>query len=324
MSPRLSLVFEIGGLGLPDGPVVAFHPRADADLSALPAAQLTIVQPFFPDHAAWSARGYRCVPEMDGQFETAVVFLPRSKTQARTLIADAARVAQVVVVDGAKTDGVDSLLKEVRKRTTVSGPISKAHGKTFWFETTDAFADWATQPSNIQGFHTLPGVFSADGIDPASQLLSEVLPDKLGPRVADLGAGWGYLSAEVLTRPSVELLHVVEADYTALACARMNVADQRAQFHWVDATKWGEARQVDTVVMNPPFHTSRATDVALGQAFIQSAARLLTPHGTLWMVANRHLPYETALREAFREGDELAGDARFKLFRASRPARARR
>ncbi len=324
MSPRLSLVFDAGGLDLPDGPVVVFHPRADADLSVLPAEQVTIVQPFFSDYAVWSARGYRCVPELDGQYQTAIIFLPRSKPQARALISDAARSAQMVIVDGAKTDGVDSLLKEVRKRTTVSGPISKAHGKTFWFEATDAFSDWAARPGKVQGFHTLPGVFSADGIDPASQLLSDVLPERLGPRVADLGAGWGYLSAQVLTRPSVELLHVVEADYTALQCARMNVTDQRAQFLWADATNWGVAGQVDTVVMNPPFHTSRATDVALGQAFIQSAARLLSPHGTLWMVANRHLPYETALREAFREGDELAGDARFKLFRASRPTRTRR
>ncbi|WP_050929035.1 class I SAM-dependent methyltransferase [Aestuariivita boseongensis] len=324
MSPRLSLAFETGGLSLPDGRIVVLHPRADADLSALPKDRVTIVQPFYPDYAAWSARGYDCSPTLDGEFAAAVVLLPRSKTQARALVCDAAQVAGLVVIDGAKTDGVDSLLKDLRKRTDVSAPIAKAHGKIFWFTSGADLSDWAAQPTHVDGFQTLPGVFSADGIDPASRMLAEVLPEKLGPRVADLGAGWGYLSAEVLTRASVKELHVVEADHTALACAQINLPDPRAQFHWADARDWGTPGCVDTVVMNPPFHTARAADASLGQAFIEAAARILSPQGTLWMVANRHLPYETALRAAFREGDELAGDARFKLFRAARPSRPRR
>ncbi|RDD95385.1 MFS transporter, partial [Paracoccus pantotrophus] len=44
---------------------------------------------------------------------------------------------------------------------------------------------------------------------------------------------------------------------------------------------------------------------------------LLTGAGRLWMVANRHLPYEQALRECFAEVAELGGDARFKILTAS-------
>ena len=97
--------------------------------------------------------------------------------------------------------------------------------------------------------------------------------------------------------------------------------DPRARFHWADATrgKWGP---VDAVVMNPPFHTGRAADPALGVAFIRAAAAMLTPSGTLWMVANRHLPYEPVLAAAFREVEEIGGDSRFRLTRAARPLRA--
>jgi 16S rRNA (guanine1207-N2)-methyltransferase len=42
---------------------------------------------------------------------------------------------------------------------------------------------------------TRPGVFSADGPDPASQALAAHLPEKLPTRMVDLGAGWGWLSA---------------------------------------------------------------------------------------------------------------------------------
>ena len=68
----------------------------------------------------------------------------------------------------------------------------------------------------------------------------------------------------------------------------------------------------------------RAADPSLGRAFIAAAARLLAPQGGLWLVANRHLPYEAALAEAFGEVQEIAGDASFKVIEARRPISAKR
>jgi 16S rRNA (guanine1207-N2)-methyltransferase len=167
-------------------------------------------------------------------------------------------------------------------------------------------------------------VFSADGVDLASALLADALPEKLSGQVADLGAGWGYLAAHVLTRPKVEAVHLIEAGHMALECARRNVTDDRAVFHWEDATRWESAHRMDTVVMNPPFHSGRAAEPAMGQAFVAAAARILSANGALWMVANRHLPYETELKIRFSDVEEIGGDARFKLFCARRPVRRRR
>ncbi|MDN5785978.1 class I SAM-dependent methyltransferase, partial [Pseudorhodobacter sp.] len=139
----------------------------------------------------------------------------------------------------------------------------------------------------------------------------------------DLGAGWGYLSRAILSRAGVKELHLVEADANALDCARTNITDPRAQFHWADATSFKLDRGVDAVVCNPPFHTTRDADPGLGAAFILAAARLLAPHGTLWLVANRHLPYGRTLTPLFREIEEIGSDPRFRLTRASRPTRAR-
>jgi len=77
------------------------------------------------------------------------------------------------------------------------------------------------------------------------------------------------------------------------------------------------------VIMNPPFHTTRAADPALGQAFVAAAAGMLGPQGQLWMVANRHLPYEATLGSFFSRVSETGGDHRFKLFHAARPLRKR-
>jgi 16S rRNA (guanine1207-N2)-methyltransferase len=76
--------------------------------------------------------------------------------------------------------------------------------------------------------------------------------------------------------------------------------------------------------MTPPFHLGRTADPALGRAFITAAARVLAPSGSLWMVANRHLPYESTLAASFAKVEEIAGDTRFKVLHATRPARARR
>ncbi|KDB02737.1 hypothetical protein U879_15605, partial [Defluviimonas sp. 20V17] len=170
------------------------------------------------------------------------------------------------------------------------------------------------------GFITLPGVFSADGPDKASVLLARSLPAKLPTRVADLGAGWGYLARAILARDGVEELHLIEAERTALDCARQNITDPRARFHWADATQPCPGAPFQAIVTNPPFHAGRAADPALGVAFIASAARMLTGSGQLWLVANRNLPYERSLATLFREVEEIAGDSAFKVLHATRPA----
>ena len=253
-----------------------------------------------------------------------IICLPRAKAEARSIIAKAAACTDgPIIIDGQKTEGVDSIFKDLRKRGDVSATISKAHGKLFWINSHDGLKDWAQSPTLTEGgFWTGPGVFSADGVDPASELLVQTLPEKLGKNVADLGAGWGYLSAHALSR-GINEIHLVEAGHLALECAKRNVTDERAQYHWADATKWAPKARIDTVIMNPPFHVGRAAEPSLGQAFVATAARILANSGQLWMVANRHLPYEDALNANFGKVTDLGGDTRFKLFHAARPLRKR-
>lgn len=247
------------------------------------------------------------------------VGLPRSKRFAQALIEQAARKAtEWVVVDGQKTDGVDSLYKACRAKVPVE-TLTKAHGRTFWFRPTDVFADWRDPgpTPGPEGFFTQPGVFSEGKIDPASALLADALPPIKG-EVADLGGGWGYLTRAALDR-GAEHVHLVEVEGRALDCARLALADG-VTFHWADALTW-TGGPVGTVIMNPPFHQGRDGDTDLGKGFIAAAARVLAPRGKLWMVANRHLPYEAALSDHFAHVEERPGSPAFKLFHATRPLR---
>ena len=95
------------------------------------------------------------------------------------------------------------------------------------------------------------------------------------------------------------------------------MTDPRARFHWADACNFRLPEPVNGVIMNPPFHQGRAADPGLGAAFIRSAAGMLTGAGRLWMVANRHLPYEAELSRHFADVTEIGGDTRFKILSAT-------
>jgi len=328
-SARLTLALDTGAITLPEtGRIHVFRPQAGDDLSVLPKDRIGIIQGFRPDFDAFSAAGYAVTVAAAEEGSAALVCLPRSKAEARALVAEAcARVVPggPVIVDGQKTDGIDAMLRDIRARVDTSIPVAKAHGRVFSFPAGPMFRDWiGVETVTEDGFVTLPGVFSADGPDRGSLLLAAALPAKLPGRVVDLGAGWGFLARAILARDGVRQLDLVEAEAAALDCARRNVTDPRARFHWADALSFRPEGVIDAVVCNPPFHVTRAAEPGLGAAFIKAAAAMLHPGGTLWLVANRHLPYGAVLTETFREVEEIGGDGAFRLVRASRPVRARR
>lgn len=320
-SARLQLALDTGAWVIPaTGMIAVYRPHLGDDLSALPRDRVVVLTGFKPDHDHF-ARMYSVTPAPP--YAAALVCLPRSRDGARALMAKAAdevALGGIIAVDGQKTDGVETALKDLRGRVEVSESLSKAHGKLAGFAAGPQLQDWHAVMRPIDGgFHTLPGVFSADAPDPGSLMLAAALPKDLGGKVADLGAGWGFLAREILSRPKVKRLDLVEAEADALTAACANITDDRAGFHWADATTWRPESLVDAVVMNPPFHTGREPDPALGAAFIQAARRMLAPNGSLWLVANRHLPYDAVLADAFLEHHEVAGTPAFRVIHASKP-----
>ena len=303
-------------------------------LDALEGIALSVVQPVQPDHDRLKAAGQETAPDFPDParaepFDLAFIVLPRARDRAKGWIeAAAARLATGgwLVIDGARNDGVDGIWKAVRDRLNGAETLTKAHGRLIWGRIgADRFPDWRARPSvpaGGAGFITAPGVFSAAHADPGSAALVAALPTRLPARMADLGSGWGYLAAAVLARDGVATLDLVEADHVALEAAQANVRDDRARFHWADALSWAPPAPLDGIVMNPPFHAGRAGDPGIGRAFIARAAAILLPHGQLWLVANRHLPYEAELDARFQVWREIGGTPAFKVIEAARPRRA--
>src|SRR3546814_19332255 len=79
----------------------------------------------------------------------------------------------------------------------------------------------------------------------------------------------------------------------------------------------GLAQRFDVIVTKPPFHAQgNAARPDIGRRFIAVAAEALKPGGRLWLVANRHLPYESVLDASFSSARLVAQRDGFKVVEA--------
>jgi 16S rRNA (guanine1207-N2)-methyltransferase len=326
------------------GDVLFLRAREGAALHALGVRGLAATQPFKPEAGRLQRIGAELVDEAAlpaATYPLVLVLPPRQREEARALLARAcAAVAPggMVVASVANDEGAKSREADLKQLAGGLNVISKHHCRVFWTRPGATFhaalvAQWSKADAprkvispNVPGgaFMSRPGVFAWDRVDAASAMLAEALPDDLHGRVADVGAGWGYLSLQVLARcPKVASLDLYEADARSLALADENLAEAHipVHCHWHDVAR-GVDERFDAIVCNPPFHAlSRGDRPDIGRAFIAAAAAALKPGGRLWLVANRHLPYEAALGEGFAQVQTLAQNGGFKIVRATQAAR---
>ncbi len=330
--------FATGALNWPNAPALFLRAR---DGAALRGRALVASQPFKPEAERLQRAGVEIVDEDTlpaAAFPLVFVLPPRQREEARALLATACKAVApggMVVVAVSNDEGAKTREAELKQLASTVSTLSKFHCRVFW-TTPDAQLDqvlvahWARLDApreqacaEVPGgrFHTRPGVFAWDRVDAASRLLVEALPTNLQGRVADFGAGWGYLSLHVLARcPQVTALDVFEADVRALALAKTNLASPPAhvtvQYHWQDVAA-GVAERFDAIVCNPPFHAlGRGDRPDIGRAFIATASAALRSGGRLWLVANRHLPYEEALGSGFKQVRTVAQQGGFKIVEA--------
>ncbi len=329
--------FRSGALAWPER-VAFLRARLGVELTAMPRTGVVCEQSFKPDADALQGAGFAVSPALDAassSFPLVLVLPPRQREEARALLARAAVLAGSegrVVAAAANTAGARSHETDLARLCGGITSSSKSKCRVFWTAPaqrldTALLDEWLAldtpRPILDGRFISRPGVFAWDRIDPASELLASSLPSGLSGAAADLGAGFGYLSHELLQRCSaIVSLDVYEAESRALDLARFNLGNHAArtaiQYHWHDVTS-GLPQTYDVIVTNPPFHTSHGSDdPGLGRRFIAAAARGLRPGGRLFLVANRHLPYEGELNASFGSVRLAAQRYGFKIIEATR------
>ena len=338
----LMLPFATGALAWPQAHVLFARARDGLPLQAVSRQGIVCEQNFKPHADALQRGGLAVVRQSAESFPLVLLLPPRQRNEARAELARAVqRTTQggTVAASIANNEGAHSGEADMQRLLGPVQTLSKHKCRVFWAtireETLDRglLAEWsdldAPRPIAEGRFISRPGVFAWDRIDAASELLAARLPGDLAGRGADLGAGFGYLSTQVLARcERVTSLDLYEADARALDLAQLNLSRSAAtrviptklDFLWHDVTA-GLPRRYDFIVTNPPFHQGRADLPQLGRAFIAAAADALDPGGRLWLVANRHLAYEVVLSERFAVVRTVTTERGFKVIEATMAAK---
>lgn len=276
---------------------------------------------------------YNLPSTLNGVFSTLLVRATRQTAETLGLVALAAAHADPsgrIIVAQENAHGAGSLEKNLRRAFPDLQTIVKFKCRMLVCDAANANADmllrWTNDAAirkvkhNRGEFWSAPGVFSWDRPDAGSRLLLNALPNPMPGRIADLGCGNGLLSTALVKKDGITELVSVDADNRAVECCRLNLADKNTevpfQVLWRDATAdMSDLGTFDYVVMNPPFHDQQNEDRELGQRFCNSAMKMLRSGGELYLVANRHMPYEAILEKAAASVSLLADIDGFKVIK---------
>ena len=233
------------------------------------------------------------------------------------------------MVNGAKTDGIDSLARQLGARAAARRRLREGPWP----------GGLAIPPGNAAARRrrlgggrraapqrrrllTAPGMFSPDAPIRAADASPPPARAAEGPRRRPrrrLGLA-GACSAGRC--PGIAAIDLYEAEARALDAARMNVADPRAGFHWADVARLGRGRAAlrrgDRQPAVPPRPRRRARPRRRLHRRRRAHPEARRPP---LMVANRQLPYEAALDAALPPWERLSEDAAFKVIAAERPRR---
>ncbi|KAB8143811.1 class I SAM-dependent methyltransferase [Chloroflexia bacterium SDU3-3] len=289
-----------------------------------------------------AAAGVALPPESYGQFDLAVLAAPQSRALARRWLVEALaalRVGGALYLGGPNDLGIRSQIDDAaalfggaapllaRRRARVARAVRPATppAPPGWAaEPGVALASWASFPAALPAMGgavalaSLPGVFSYDHADPATQLLLAHVGDPRGLRALDLGCGCGIIGVALGLGGAAQVDMLDESLYAVAAAQRnaaaLGLAQARAQAADVRApTLRGP---YDLIATNPPFHQGKDVRYDVAHGFIAYASELLAPGGRFLLVANSFLRYESVLRAQFAQVEKLAATPSFTLWQA--------
>ena len=255
----------------------------------------------------------------------AVLYWPKSKQLGLALLktlAGGIAVESTISVLAENQLGGKQLGKTLNQIGHNAQKMDVARKCSLWSVTLSPNApfDWpkASSAFEVNGlsFTTFPGVFNAGKLDQGSALLLEHLdlPSRC-KSVLDLGCGSGVLGLSLKSRQPDVQLTLSDVDTLALASAERNAAsfDLSTTIEATDSLQ-GLAHY-DAIVCNPPFHQGKSTDYQFSQTLFSEARQHLHANGELWIVANRHLGYESYANAHCKSVDIVAQGNGFKVMR---------
>lgn len=263
-------------------------------------------------------------------FDLVLILIPKNVTEAKGKIAHGINMLNQngILICAADNKAGGPRLKQFLTDFgfNIIGEESKNKARVIWAKIptknpeiiSKAMSDASEQFVEKINFLSIPGIFGWDKIDQGSSLLSSCLPDQLEGIGADFGCGYGYLSKTILQKfQHIKKLYCVDADLRAVHMCEKNCIEYKDKYEciWIDlACPYSNLKNLDFIIMNPPFHEGKTEDTNIGKTFILNASKALRKNGKLYLVANKHLPYEDILKHHFSNVKTLEQKNGFKVF----------
>ena len=267
----------------------------------------------------------------DKTYDIVLIALPKNALETRYLIAQGLCILKpegIIICAASNKAGGTRIKKILQDFACIDiQKFSKNKARVVWAKkadvlnkaSIDAIANGEPQAILDEEYISMPGIFGWNKIDKGSKILEQYLSGKLKGNGADFGCGYGSLSRYILQNNSnIESLSCIDADYRAIQCCKKNLKNERmTNIHYFceDLTQpLSGLRNLDFIVMNPPFHEGQKTNINVGISFIKTAVYTLNSGGMLWMVANAELPYEKILAKSFSSYKKEFEGQGFKVF----------
>lgn len=273
--------------------------------------------------------GVQC--QVNQKLDGAVIYMPKSKQQAKMLIANLAACikpgGQLLLV-GENKAGIKSATKLLEPFASQINKIDSArHCSLYCAQLNHSVApfdlkkwqqNWQIDMAGITlSLVSLPGVFSHSELDDGTRLLLENINHVPAGRLLDFACGAGVIGCFLAKKqPDIEL---VMSDVSALAlhCAQVSAKLNNVSADVIasDGLR-GISGSFKAIYTNPPFHTGIQTDYSVTQTFIRDVKQHLTPGAKLTLVANRFLTYPQAMQESLSKVCTIAKTNKFTLYTA--------
>ena len=158
------------------------------------------------------------------------------------------------------------------------------------------------------------GVFSADKVDIATQILLERMPEVAdGETVLDLACGNGVIATYIQKKNPKAAISVIDDSFLAIASAKLNLGKKNISYHWSDTVTAVRDQKFDFIFCNPPFHFEYENTIEISLKLFSEAANALKPDGSFYIVANTHLGYGTHLAKLFKTVTQLTQSGKYEV-----------
>ncbi|GHO93277.1 hypothetical protein KSF_033250 [Reticulibacter mediterranei] len=227
----------------------------------------------------------------------------------------ALKVGGRLYVVGAKDRGILTIAKRIEQLFGSVETLEISKGQRVLLAHKSTTASETIENATIR-------VFADNKLDEGTRLLLDALEVHATDEALDIGCGAGLIGLHIAHLASKGSVTMVDVSLAAVAASRQAVAESKLTNILVTASDGAQAvltQRFDLVATNPPFHQGGIQTTAIAERFIREAAQALRPQGRFYLVANRFLKYEPVLRACFQDVEEVGGDTRYKVLRATRP-----